>query len=297
MAEAAQGAVVVGYDGSAQARAAVQWAAQEAVRRAASLHVAYAADYPGPVAPSWLPEEAVRSAASVAAEGAEHARAAAPGLEVTRSTSIGSPAGVLVDESRRASLLVVGTRGHGELLGALLGSVAFAVSAHAPCPVVVVRGDATARPGPDAPVVVGVDGSAEADQALRFAADTAADTGAPLVVTAAWRPPAGEVWEAAAWTTRVSENLGDAAERAARDMTVRAEAAALDAHPGLAVRREVVPGPAGRVLADLSAGAGLVVVGARGRGGFAGLLLGSVSHAVIHGATCPVAVVRGTQAR
>jgi nucleotide-binding universal stress UspA family protein len=171
--------------------------------------------------------------------------------------------------------------------------VAFAVSSHARCPVVVVRGDGTTVPGPDRPVVVGIDGSPAAAAALRFGARTAAETSAPLVLVGAWHPPAGDTWEAAYWVTMTpGEGAGAAAERATQDVLDRARDVARDAHPGLEVRTEAIGGSAGRVLADASKGAGLVVVGARGRGGFSGLLLGSVSHAVIHRATCPVAVVR-----
>jgi nucleotide-binding universal stress UspA family protein len=79
---------------------------------------------------------------------------------------------------------------------------------------------------------------------------------------------------------------------AAEDTLRRAEAHARGAHPGLTIETEVLYGEPGHVLGDLAAHAGLVVVGSRGRGGFTGLLLGSVSHIVIHEAPCPVMVVR-----
>lgn len=298
MSHAKPGSVVVGYDGSPHAAAAVQWAAAEARRRGVALHVVYAADYPGlvpgPVGVSpYLPERAVALAADVALEGVRLALEAEDGLEVTHLTEIGSASGVLVDESAGAGLLVVGTRGHGELAGALLGSVAFAVSAHAHCPVVVVRGDPSVLPGPGRQVVVGVDGSKPSQAALRFAATTAAETFAPLVLVTAWHPAPAETWEAAYWTSvDPGAGLGETARRAAEDVVSEAEREARQAYPDLQTRTEVIGGPADRVLADCSADAALVVVGARGRGGFTGLLLGSVSHGVIHRASCPVAVVR-----
>ena len=297
MSHAAPGSVVVGYDGTDHAAAALDWAAHEAARRSGTLHVVYAADYPGlvpgPIGVSpYLPERAISIAAEVTAEGVARARELEPGLHVTHLTEVGSASGVLVQESSGAALLVVGTRGHGELAGALLGSVAFTVSAHAHCPVVVVRGD-TAPPGPDRPVVVGVDGSPSSEAALRFAAAAATEAQAPLVLVAAWRPAAAETWEAAYWTSVApGAELGEAARRAATDVVTASEALVHGSFPQLEVRQEVVGGPADRVLADFSSGAGLVVVGARGRGGFTGLLLGSVSHGVIHRSACPVAVVR-----
>jgi len=298
MGHAAPGAVVVGYDGSEQAVAALRWAVAEARRRRTSLHVVYAADYPGlvpgPIGVNpWLPERAVAVAADVAVGGQDRARTLAPELTVTHRAEIGSAAGVLVEESADAALLVVGTRGHGDLAGLLLGSVAFAVSAHAHCPVAVVRGDGSAGPGAGRPVVVGVDGSKPAEAAAGVAASLAARDGAPLVVAAAWHPAAAETWEAAYWTSvQPGQQLGEAARRAAQDVADEAARTARELHPGLEVGTEVVGGPADRVLADLSLDASLVVVGARGRGGFAGLVLGSVSHGVIHRSSCPVLVVR-----
>jgi nucleotide-binding universal stress UspA family protein len=297
MTRATAGSVVVGYDGSPHAAAAVDWAAAEAGRRGVGLHLLYAADYAGVVSPAgaaaWLPDLAVDAAREITEEGAERARKTVPNLQVTTDTTIGSVTGSLVDAATDAALLVVGTRGHGELAGALLGSVAFSVSAHSPCPVVVVRGDGTISPGPERPVLVGVDGSPAAEAALAFAADTAHDNGAPLVIAGVWQVAAAETWEAAYWSSvEPTRTPAEAARRAADEVVAQAERAAREKHPGLTTSTEVLSGPVGRSLADQGAGAGLLVVGARGRGGFTGLLLGSVSRAVIHRASCPVAVVR-----
>jgi nucleotide-binding universal stress UspA family protein len=300
MVEPIRGAVVVGYDGSAHSGTAVDWAAAEAARCSLPLHVLYAADYPGlvpgPIGQSpWLPERAVQTAESLAAEGAARARKTAPDVQTTWATVVGSASGALVDASAGASSVVVGTRGHGQLAGSLLGSVAFAVSAHAHCPVVVVRGNGATAPGPERPVVVGVDGSPAAAAALEYAADVAARASAPLVVLAAWQMAAAETWEAAYWiSVEPGSEPGEAARRAAGEVADEAAARARDRHPGLVARPQVVDGPAGRALSEASSAAGLLVVGARGRGGFKGLLLGSVSHAVIHGSSCPVAVVRAS---
>jgi nucleotide-binding universal stress UspA family protein len=288
--------VVVGYDGSGPAEHAVDWAAAEAARRGVPLVVATAFDVTGLVAgmdAAALPDD-VGELAEVAAGGATRARRVAPGLEVREVARPDGAAGMLVELSRRAELVVVGKRGHGEVAGVLLGSVAFAVTAHARCPVAVVQGASRVPPGPERPVLVGVDGSAESLLALEYAADLAAAVGAALTVVTAWRCTTAD--------TRVTSHTAavDVMEQVrarAREVATGAAEAARARHPGLVVRAEVLIGLPGPVLADLAAEHALLVVGGRGRGGFAGLLLGSVSHAVIHRSPCPVVVVRAAAER
>lgn len=273
--------VVVGYNGRPHAREALAWAAAEAARRGVPLLVVYAANYPGMTlgpGPGLLDPSpgALEAGQEVTSQGVAEALAAQPGLRVVGMTKVTSPTETLVVAGDSAGLVVIGTRGHGRVLGALLGSVAFAVAARAPCPVVVVR----SRPRPDGvrDVVVGTDGSPDATAAVRFAADHAAETSRPLrIVTTTGDKPAGFG----------EEELHDGARRiadAARQSVHRT-------HPRLPVDTVVGHGPAEPALVAASASADLVVVGTRGRGAFQGLLLGSVSHAVIHGAHCPVAVI------
>ena len=193
---------------------------------------------------------------------------------------IGAPIEVLSSEARRAQLLVLGDRGLGEVAGLVLGSVAVSLAARGACPVVVVRGE---RAGADGPVVVGVDGSPVSEAALAFAFDAAAARGVDLVAVHAWSPTAIDEelaslveWDASAESAVLAERLAGWGQK----------------YPQVAVRRTVVRDGAVRALVTASAGAQLVVVGSRGRGNAAGLLLGSVSHGVLHGAHCPVAVVR-----
>jgi nucleotide-binding universal stress UspA family protein len=219
------------------------------------------------------------------------------GVEVTlRVADDVSPAAELVEASHGAQLLVLGTRGHGEVVGTLLGSVAFAVTAHAACPVVVVRGDDSRHPGPEHSVVVGVDGSASCLAAVRFAADLAASSHAPLVVVCAYRDVArhtgapdetGHVLAAPGYGPTFAMLARETAVSAAA--AARAEARA--ARPGIDVRLRVEEGRPSRVLARVAKGRALLVLGARGQGGFAGLRLGAVTHALVHTAPCPVAVV------
>lgn len=201
---------------------------------------------------------------------------------------------MLVDAARSASLVVVGSRGHGGLAGALLGSVAFGVASHASCPTVVVRDDGTTAAGPDHPVVVGIDGSPASLAALTYAARAAVLAAAPLTVVTAWHAAASDGWADAYWSTiDPATPPGEAAHEAAAQIAHAAVAAVHDSQPGVAVDSRLVEGRPAKVLADASRGAGLLVVGARGRDGFNGLRLGSVSHRAIHGATCPVVVVHG----
>jgi nucleotide-binding universal stress UspA family protein len=189
----------------------------------------------------------------------------------------------LTEKSADAGLVVIGSRGRGPLASALLGSVAFNVAASAKCPVIVVTGDPANRSaGPERPVVVGADGSAAAAAAVAFAAGRAADASADLEIVAC---------------TGEHPDFDSAELRASAEEIARSAAERLrDTHPGLTVTTRVEDSPADRILVDASTGAGLVVVGTRGRGAFEGMLLGSVSHAVIHGANCPVAVVGEDQA-
>lgn len=292
------GAVVVGYDGSAQGGAAVDWAAAEASRRGRPLVVLHAADYTRMAvaaagAAAWVPEVAETAARGVAEEGAERARKIATGITVDVATDLAGPAAALERGSGRASLVVVGTRGHGRIAGALLGSVAFAVCAHAHCPVVVVRGDSTRPPGPGRPVVVGVDGSECSEKALDHAGDIAAATGAELHVVTAWQARTEEPWSRAHLGDAGSHSrVTEAAREAAEAIAERARDRAERRHPDVEVRLSVTPGRAEQVISGASTGAGLVVVGARGRGDLASLLLGSVSRGVVHDADCPVEVVR-----
>lgn len=142
--------LVVGYDGSAHSEAAVDWAAMEAGRRGTGLTVLFAADSPGlPAGPALPIPDLLEWAREVAQGGAVRARKAEVDVEIVARS--GSPARALVEASMTAELVVTGSRGHGGLAGALLGSVAFSVTAHAHCPAVVVRGDESTLAGPGPP--------------------------------------------------------------------------------------------------------------------------------------------------
>jgi nucleotide-binding universal stress UspA family protein len=279
------GCVVVGYNGKEHSRAALAWGVDEAIRRDAPLLVLFAANYPGMTiepGPGLLHRdaEALQAAEEVTAQGVSEARDAHPGLQAVGATEVTSPSRALVEASDDAALVVLGSRGYGRIVGALLGSVAFGVAARARCPVVIVKDETMARPvAPEHRVVVGTDGSPEAASAVDFAADRAAAASATLEVV----------------TSTGGHQVKDVEERQLRSMAERiATAAAHEARntrPQLAVTTRVEDCPAEVTLVEASTDAALVVVGTRGRGAFEGMLLGSVSHAVIHGARCAVAVV------
>lgn len=280
-----RGAVVVGYNGRKHSQAALDWAADDAVRRGAPLVVLFAANYPGMTVepgPGLLERDpvALDTAYGVTARGVQAALDRHPELAVFGATEVTSPPRALVEASWDAAQVVLGSRGRGRVFGTLLGSVAFNVSSQAGCPVVVVRDRSLARPvGPDFGVVVGTDGSAAASAAVAFAAGHATTASAALeIVTCTGGHQVEDVDE---------QQLRAAAD----DIAAAAAAEVRRDHPDLVVTTRVEDCPAEVVLVEDSAEAGLVVVGTRGRGAFTGLLLGSVSHAVIDGAECVVAVV------
>ncbi len=276
--------VVVGVDGSADARGAVDYAAWEAHRLHRPLRLVFGFQ-PIPVYGPSLAGDTIawplRQARVRLTDLADTIIQRHPDLSVVTAVIAGSPAGVLIDESRKASLIVVGSRGLGGFSGLLLGSVGGQVAMHAHCPVIVLRPPSAEalRPQPDTGrVVVGVDGSPEAARALGFAFEEAAGRKVPLVVVHAWR-----------YASTVDGGRS-VAERLVED----ALAGWTEKYPHVPARRHVVPGDsAAHALLDESVGAGLLVVGARGRGGFAGLRLGSVGHALVGHARVPVAIVHG----
>ncbi|MBA2948807.1 universal stress protein [Streptomyces sp. PSKA28] len=262
--------VVVGVDGSSSSLAAVEEAAREAQRRRAELRVVHAFSWP--VRPMYAPLDP-SPLNRLVNEAAQRARSVAPEVEVSEAMVTGDAVAVLEAESRAADLVVVGPRGMGGFIGMLLGSTAVSLAAHSQCPVMVVREE----PAGAGPIVLGVDGSPVSGKAVDFAFAEAALRGAEIVAVHAWLPDYAPV--------------GTGAESAER-LLAHALAGRTARYPDVTVRQEVVSGETREVMIEASKTAQLVVVGARGRGGFAGLLLGSVSQAVLHHAHCPVAVVR-----
>ncbi|MEV4346470.1 universal stress protein [Actinoplanes sp. NPDC049596] len=282
--------IIIGYDRSAGSRDAARWGLDEAARTGALVEFFYAYEWP-----TWMPATSTVPAPAVwpdgetdrAIKGALHeavvtARKTHPQVRTAISIVHASAALTLIDRSAEASLIVLGCRGHSAVLG-LLGSLSAAVSAHARCPVVLVRGDAAAT----APVVVGVDDSPAAQAALAFAADQALARGVALHLVRAWKPVTG-LWESTAMVTREVTP----AERQPFDELV---AAWRDKHPGLEIHADAVVEHPASVLQRAGLNAQLLVVGTRGRGAVRGTLLGSVSQHLLRHSPCSIAIVHDAE--
>jgi nucleotide-binding universal stress UspA family protein len=280
--------IVVGIDGSEVAYAALDWALDEAGRRDAEVVGVLAsggAIGPTPLVPmmnDW-PDEAARA---LLAAAESHAATRASATTFRTVTSLSGAAAALLHASEQADLVVVGGRRHRRLGELLLGATAPQVAAHASCPVVVVP--AGTQPEDDRPVVVGVDGSTSGRAALEFAFAHAAETGRPLVALHAW-------WLGVPDTAGRSTLSSDVIIPTEQDHRALADDALrpfTTEYPRVPVEQVVVRADPVDALLEAGEKAGLVVVGSRGHGGFAGLLLGSVSQGVLHARlTCPVAVV------
>jgi nucleotide-binding universal stress UspA family protein len=285
MTTQADAPVVVGIDGSTRALDATRLAAAEAARHRRPLRILHIMHWPRLARGNRAePPDSLASQAHVWLHDAVvHAEKEAPGITVVKDVLVGSPAARLIGATAHAFMLVVGDRGLGGFTGLSTGSMAVQLVMHGVSPVLVVRGPQRA----DGPVVVGVDGSPSSARAVEFAASEAWLRDAELVAVHAWTMPAVVgppammplAYDPPAVVEKeerlLAESLAEVAER----------------YPGLTVRRELVPGSAARALIDRSRHAQLVVVGSRGRGGFSGMLLGSVSQHLIHHAACPVLVV------
>jgi nucleotide-binding universal stress UspA family protein len=286
--------VVVGVDGSPSALQAVRWAAAEAARRKAPLRVvtAFAWQMDRVVARRIGFDEAEYRQIVLGESRRQLAEAAAVAADVVAQERVeaqlvvGHPIPVLHAEARRAGLLVVGDRGYGAIGGLLLGSVAADLAVHAECPVVLVRtADGTPVEDRTRPVVVGVDGSPVSESALAFAYEQAAARGVALIAVHTW-------WEFIADPALAPIMDWDAVESAEKVVLAERLAGWGEKYPDVRVHRVVTRAHPASALVEQSRGAQLVVVGSRGRGAAVGLLLGSVSHAMLHRAHCSIAVVR-----
>jgi nucleotide-binding universal stress UspA family protein len=286
--------VVVGVDGSEASHAAVDWAVGEAVARHTWLRVVHAFIWPlfphvplGP-SPYGPPDGGLRAMAErIVDESVKRATNDVPGLSVDGELVTGAAEPVLLTESRNAQVVIVASRGLGGFTGLLVGSVSGHLTAHAACPVVVIRPAYAKRGGGSSePVtcVVGVDDPTTADHILEFAFAEASRLGAGLTAVHCVEPVT------ALGGVSIDER-GDVT--AVRRLLGAAATSWQQKYPEVRAETRVISGAPARTLVDLSRGAVLLVVGSHGGGGFRGMLLGSVSQQVLHHAAAPVAVVRG----
>ena len=273
--------IVVGYDGSSDSERALDWAVTAAVQRSCPLRLVAVRDYDSP---RWLPERA---------EDARHRAVQqlstvdqAGKVAVTLVEPFEEPATqALLRQASDARMMVLGARGHGVLSGLLMGSVSQHLSRHAECSVVIVREPHDAK---DTRVVVGFDDSHGSQRALEFGFDAASRSGASLTVIHGWRRSTGG---SAGVYLPMSQDIAEEVDSHTRRLH-EAVGEWVAKYPDLDVTLEAIPLHPIRVLADASEHAALVVVGSRGRGAFAGLLLGSVSQGVLHHAACTVVIAR-----
>ena len=195
-----------------------------------------------------------------------------------------APVPTLIDLSKEARMMVVGCRGRDALQRTLLGSVSTGLVQHARCPVAVIHDEAPILLQPSQlPVLVGVDGSPASELATAIAFEEASFRGVDLVAVHAWTDLESSRVLSREWSSSQSRAAEILAERLAGWQ---------ERYPDVTVHRRLVFDRPARHLLDESESAQLVVVGSHGRGGFAGMLLGSVSTAVVHAARVPVIVAR-----
>ncbi|AXE25453.1 universal stress protein [Streptomyces globosus] len=282
--------ITVGVDGSAESLAAADWAAREAALRGMPLRIVHAWLWQPLEVPVVQDRETqAASARTVLREAETHVAGRHPDLAVTAEVVEDTAVAALLREAEASEMLVLGSRGHGALVGFLLGSYGQQVIAAAKRPVVSVRARGGQMQAEGGDIVVGQQGSPEDSGAvLGFAFEEAAARGAGLRAVRAWSLPS--VFAYSPGSMRLVDEAGGL-EPFEKKALAEALAPWRKRFPDVPVTEHVEIGSAGQVLLSAVSGARLLVVGRRTRRTPVGPRIGSVAHAALHHAPCPVAVV------
>jgi len=275
--------IVVGVDGSDSAITALRWAVQEAERHDATVVAVLAwsyldqrhADHSQEFDPAYTAQEA-QDALRAAVEAVGSPR------PIEQVTICDLPVQALLEASDGADLMVVGARGLGGFKGLLLGSVSERMLERAPCPVAIIR--ETGTQGPEAAVVVGIDGSPEATAALHWAAAEARARQAPLRVVHAWHVPFLAPAPTGQLVTAIEEGAQAVLDEALQDPALA----------GVEASGHLQLDGAAQAVLSVAADAALIVAGASGRGRISRAILGSTTRQLAHHAHCPIVVVPTT---
>lgn len=288
----ARSGIVVGVDGSPSSTAAARWAARDAAMRHVGLTLVHVAAplVAGSSAVVWtgtVPPEVLRAqheqAQQLVDDAAQAVSGCAEDLPIHTEVIVSAPVPALVELSKDAQMIVIGRQGRGKLPHVPLGSISTGMIHHAYCPVAVIHDQPAHQERTRAPVVVGIDGSPASELATAAAFDEASWRGVELVALHAScdNDPFG-----------IHELEWAVVEPRAHEALAERLAGWQERYPDVRVRRVVVFDRPAHHLLEHAETAQLVVVGSHGRGGFAGMLLGSVSTAVVQAARTPVIVAR-----
>lgn len=285
--------IIVAVDGSPSSTVAADWAARDAAMRHVPLTLVHV--MPEPAIGLW-PEPLVLDGYSAwrddrgrkilddARHVADRAILDFRPIAVNQESYAGAIIPTLVDLSKDAAMIVVGRRGLGAVKRRLLGSVSAGLAQHAHCPVAVIHDEDPMMDHPaQAPVLVGIDGSPASEKATALAFDEASRRRVGLIAMHSWADDGIRDWANIDWDRQLEVGKEALSERLAGWH---------ESYPDVAVDHRLVCGDPADRLVDASETAQLTVVGSHGRGGFTGMLLGSVSSAVLQAVRMPVIVAR-----